>query len=237
MDKKYYTEVFHDGLPNTPDINTLQDREIKVIWSGGYDSTCLLHALAKWFPDKQIIAISVYCDCIANKKRDNKARTKIKQLFKKQGIKNILYRQVYIKLPALGCCNGLAQPAIWLSIIPYTTFGDYSAVCFGYIREDDIWHFIEPFKQVFYNMAKITQNNKAQLYFPLEFTSKVDVLSYLKYHGLFDACSTCEQEDFNNDKPCGVCASCKKHKAAEIMLQERIKQQIEYDNMKPLVEE
>ena len=153
---------------NSGDVDELKDRRIYVLWSGGLDSTALLYCLAHIFPDKCIIAVSLEFTNAQSCKTDKECRKKLKRLFKKERL-NISYCTSKVSVnTGGGSFYGLGQPIMWLmslGMMSYTNMD--AAVCFGYIKSDVIWHYMEYFKKAFYNLTTITGNTKAALYFPL----------------------------------------------------------------------
>ena len=217
------------------DINSsnaqIDDKDIYVYWSGGCDSTALLYKLATIYPNNNIKAVSVISDGIYNAKADSGARKKIKKKFQQLKIKNITYLTFKISYDYLGGYCGLGQPALWLSSLSSILTGTEKAVCFGYVREDDIWHYIEPFKKVFYNMAQITGCVGAELYFPTAWMHKKDIVKYLKEYDLLHLCNFCESRESDDESilPCGYCASCRKmiYAEQEIAFEEQKEQETE----------
>ena len=54
-----------------------RDKDIWVYWSGGFDSTAILLALCKTFPDKTINTFSIEHGCAGSGKADRAARIRI----------------------------------------------------------------------------------------------------------------------------------------------------------------
>lgn len=195
--------------------NTIGEGAIYLYWSGGMDSTALLYALAKDYGTKQnpIHAVSVTCNRIGNSKREKWYRKQQKRLFKKLGL-HIKYHAYNIDIPTNLINNEtgvMCQPLFWLCTMPVLYFTIQKIqLCFGYIRQDDIWHKKHEFKQVFNTMKEFGEGN-ITLHFPLEFTTKQRIITYLKQHDLLRYTSYCEMEKY---KPCGTCPSCKRVKQA-----------------------
>lgn len=198
--KKFYNNWCSQ---NGCSVSDLVDDEITVIWSGGCDSTALLYCLANLYPFKTIYARSIYLKEARSKDIDKKNREKLKKIFQKQGL-NIDYVETVVDVEngMIGntATGGLAQPMVWLSML--SLINNSSTICFGYIRGDDIWHYIENFKGVFNNMAKLNES-AAKLCLPLEWTTKEQVLEYLDTYNLLKYCNWCEC-----DTPCGTCKDC-----------------------------
>lgn len=189
-------------------------KHLVVVWSGGMDSTALLYCLAHKYPETAITALSVN-GYTGSRDTDKKCREQLKKRFKKENL-NIEYVEVDYNLRYCGIQNGgIGQPLVWLAAISSAVVGMNNKVCFGYIRGDDIWHYKEYFKNVFYNMRKFV-NSDAELSFPLEFITKEDIIAYLKQHDLFDLCNCCEHADNYDGKGCGTCKDCKAVKYYEL---------------------
>lgn len=185
----------------------IEDKSIIVIWSGGCDSTALLYNIACKFPEKRITAYSVI-SYTGSRKTDRKCRERLKKRFKEDGITNIDYKTVVCQVsPFSQNIGGLAQPCVWLSVLPSVLCRQAQLVCFGYIRGDDIWHYKEHFKKTFDGMKALLDSD-AELCFPLEWKDKQDILHYLDEHNLIDLCNWCEYAD-TYENGCGSCKDCK----------------------------
>jgi len=195
-------QIFYDGVNS--DTLDFDGKEIYVLWSGGYDSTALLHALACQYPDKQIYAVSVIT-YTGSRKTDNECRKKLKEKFKM--FKNIEYKSIVIK-PFMGSGAGLGQACLWLTALGNLVFGSDRAICFGYIREDDIWHYMKNFRAVFNNLKVVAMAENVSLCFPLEWRTKAEVIAYCERMGFADLCNCCERAD--NGGRCGYCKDCEK---------------------------
>lgn len=194
---------FYNYLSMPYDID---DKSIIVIWSGGCDSTALLHNLACKFPDKTITAYSTI-SYTGSRRTDRKCRERLKKKFEEEGITNINYKTVVCQVEQFSQGSGLAQPCVWLSVLPGVLCGQAQLVCFGYIRGDDIWHYKESFKKIFDGMKELLHTD-AELCFPLEWKDKQDILQYLDDHNLLDLCNCCEYAD-TYENGCGSCKDCK----------------------------
>lgn len=196
----------------------VNEESIVVYWSGGCDSTALLFWLANKFPERSIKAVSFNMENVMNSKADKYAREELKLRFRQLGIDNIWFTESDASLSYVGNNGGLGQPPMWLSFLP-TVISTDSSVMFGYIKGDDIWHFINPFKRVFYGLCEIMQSN-SKCYFPLEFVDKKGVVRYLKKYDLLQYCNWCENRQLGSklEEPCGTCPSCKKMQAVEYFI-------------------
>lgn len=186
-----------------------------VFWTGGWDSTALLYKMAIDYgtEERPIIALSINADCIRQSYIEKRHRDILKDILLNKGL-HINFQEIEINYTIADLSSlkltyaGLAQPNLLLSSMwELFSYKDIN-VCLGYVREDDIWHYISEFKKVFYNMAKIQMSN-AKLCLPLEWVSKDDIMDYLNSIDLFGYTWYCEYPD-ENGKPCNECASCKK---------------------------
>ena len=222
MEHKDLFEKFNWEI-NSGNVNELKDRPIYVLWSGGLDSTALLYCLCHVFPDVYITAVSINLKGAKSHKTDKKCRQELKRRFKKEGLK-IVYQESTVDLNVgVGVFGGLEQPNMWLMSLCFMSYTDNNAaVCFGYIQNDIIWHYMEYFKKAFYNLNMVTGNTNVSLYLPLGQITKQEIIDYMKQYNLFDLCNYCEFTDEYDGKPCGQCKDCKeieyyefKHKEGE----------------------
>ena len=70
-------------------------------------------------------------------------------------------------------CNrgGIAQPQVFLNMMANLIRGDNRLISFGYIKNDDIWHFIDKFNNLFETINSMSNAN-ASLYLPFEWIEK-----------------------------------------------------------------
>ena len=193
-----------------------RDKDIWVYWSGGFDSTAILLALCKTFPDKTINTFSVEHECASSGKADRAARIRIRKELCKRGYK-ISEHNVKID-NYFGSCSGLAQPVIWFSQIGHL-IGRAGIICFGYIKGDDFWHYQEAAKLILqgYNMFKNVIAEETKILMPLEWKEKKDIIKYLRKNNLDMLCNYCEgnqEDELGEDEPCHKCHSCKVHDEA-----------------------
>lgn len=186
-----------------------------VYWTGGWDSTALLYKMAVEYgtEEKPIVALSVKTENIQQYSVEEKHRKVLKEILLNKGL-HINFQEIEITATSIDlsplepACAGVAQPNLLLSSMwELFSYNDIN-ICLGYVREDDIWHYMSEFKKVFYNMAKIQMSN-AKLCLPLEWVHKEDIMDYLNSIELLDYTWYCENPD-EDGKPCHTCASCKK---------------------------
>ena len=215
---------------NTKDFLTRQDvldkdfrdKDIWVYWSGGFDSTAILLALCKTFPNKTINTFSVEHGCAGSGKADRAARIRISKELHKRGYKISAYD---VKIDNYyGNGYGLSQPVMWFSQIGHL-IGRAGVICFGYIRGDDFWHYQEAAKLILqgYNMFKDVNATETKVLMPLEWKSKKEIIKYLRKNDLDKLCNYCEgntDDELGEDEPCHKCHSCKVHDEAVRELEE-----------------
>jgi 7-cyano-7-deazaguanine synthase in queuosine biosynthesis len=186
-----------------------------ILWSGGADSTLLLHDLAtKAKEDHQIVkAITIMHPQILNSTFPVKYRERTLKQLKNQGLDNITHHIINIQTEGQFQIKnqiGLLQPIIWMTtVIPY--LNEKEDLYVAYIREDDIWHYRYYLYDAFNSLQVIAQHT-GQLLIPFEWTYKYEILRRLKQLNLTNTW-TCENPQKN--KPCGKCQPCKNQRIAK----------------------
>lgn len=192
--------------------------QIYVLYSGGCDSTLVLHEALLIGKEKHVTinTISFKSRQLGGADIEAKKREQYFEYCKKSGLpigKNLTicidnegsdgFQTGYASCP---------QPAIWtynlLVYLPTDSF-----VLTGYIHGDDFltYDIYSKWFQI-YNGINHLFDKKIEFYCPLAFTSKNDVISGLRQNGIEKYTSYCEAPN-SKGKPCGSCASCVKHKA------------------------
>ena len=191
-----------------------------LLWSGGCDSTCLLHAMleskktgkeiagVKIGKDEHVRTISINCAQIAGDAHNRKARDKLYvALQKRYGF--FVRGETKItnaKLSFEDTGFGTPQAPIWLTAISYLDVDE--DLYAGYIKGDDIWHVISKLRSAFKAIKSITHRT-GSLRLPLEWESKSDVIRYLKRCRLLNSTWYCELPKGN--RSCRKCDSCIAH--------------------------
>jgi len=192
-----------------------------ICWSGGCDSTLILWDLlqkqSKNDPPIRTIAIDHFA-VWAGEEQDA-ARTKILFVLRERGFR-IEHETLTIRC---GDRNGLPcgtsekpstlripQAPLWL-INAIMHLEPKEDLYVGYIRGDDVWHYIQEYRWVFQYAAYLV-GREGKLFTPLEFFTKADVIQALKLAKLFQYCWTCSSP--KNGKQCGKCKECKTQKLA-----------------------
>ena len=199
------------------DLEGLNEHEtIYICWSGGCDSTALLYCVASKYKNHDVVAITLSDEYNSSEKADNIAREKLKKRFDKLAEQDVLspiiFRTIEFNESAVNA-GGLVQPAQW-ALLANTFLDTNSSILFGYIREDDFWHYKQQFCGILDNLFSMrcvdTGNYRCKYYFPLEWINKEEIIKYLKEKNLFQYCSYCEQPTGKNrNMPCKACHSCK----------------------------
>ena len=189
-----------------------------LVWSGGCDSTLLLHDLVKDSTENNPVkTIAIIHPQVAAMKEQRSARKMVLKWMKKNG-HHIHHQEVEVKHTGeLIRCNGsngvaagnggISQYTMWM----FTALNYLDAeedLYMGYIHGDDIWwyrHEIwESFRHLLYIMGK-----KGELKFPLGHMKKSKIIESLKERGLYNLIWYCETP--NKGKRCGRCEPCIKH--------------------------
>jgi len=180
-----------------------------LMWSGGLDSTALLAWLCQSsssaYPVRTIAVNHSMVPCNAQQK---KARQTILAELKAKG-HHVEHREVDIEANNTGCVTGgICQPLLWLPVGVLALREDED-LYLGYVKGDDIWHYRYALFSAFDSfMAMMQKTGKLQLTY--EWTDKVDLVRELRKANLLQHIWYCEQSD--NDKPCGKCHSCERHR-------------------------
>ena len=200
-----------------------------VVWSGGADSTRLLHEWSlKGSAANPVHAISITHNCIGydgQADRERESRAKIKDYLISIG-RNIKFHEIEVRVPEcihnIGSTMGFGvhQANIWLgNIMPYLG-DDNNKIVFGYIQGDDFFHYRHHVTNIIQQLSYIS-GSSAKVEYPLEWESKEDVLRYLYRNNLIDMVWWCEFPEGN--KPCGNCSSCHRHDQALYILRNKYK--------------
>jgi len=190
-----------------------------VVWSGGCDSTLVLHNLAKLSSkDSPVIAISVdWKEKLDSMKvlKEKEARNNYLTYAKQKGfhIKNYtvtLSSTLGIK------ASGYTQVCLWFcAIMPFIENGD--KIYFGYHRGDGFWGCSSNIHYAFEQLSCIRSLKKVEIKYPLAADSKCEVLKKLFALKIPRKCFWwCESpvKKRNGIVMCGKCNPCITHKLA-----------------------
>jgi 7-cyano-7-deazaguanine synthase in queuosine biosynthesis len=197
-----------------------------VLWSGGLDSTLVLHGLAlestnNWqvrgyYPihtfsidvHPQIEKVQLAAQRVARKRYLAWATKKSKQHSPSPGLW-LQHHDLELTDHTSEEANSSGQAHLWLSmLVPYLRDGDL--VHFGYIRGDDFWHYRTVFVRALHAMAEMCQI-KVTPVFPLEWEWKPEVVAkLLEYNIPSNTYWTCESPVKKGRQilPCGKCHKC-----------------------------
>ena len=192
-----------------------------VIWSGGLDSTMLLHELAKQSSeDREVYAISISHTHINKdkEKMESKARSTYMKFAKRKGY-HLTHFHIDIDSEAHMYNSGANQACIWLfHALPY--IWNYSTVHFGYVSGDEFWHHRNHFVSMFKDLISLRGEMDVCYSFDYEWTKKYQLLDKAKNQlpdGAFWYCEFPKKKG-RRFVPCGKCGCCKRHAMAEYAL-------------------
>jgi len=173
-----------------------------VLWSGGFDSTLVLHQLLEHYPNDHITAVSVINKDVAGDRLKQEKKAKIK-LLKRLGDR-VDYKEINITSDLTAITW---QMPIWLShVLPYLKDGDHLSM--GYLSSDGYSFFSarENFKKAFDATMVLQGKKDTELVFPLEGWTKGNVIRDLKKNRLLKDCWYCGKP--KKGRPCGKCMKC-----------------------------
>jgi len=203
-----------------------------VLWSGGADSTVILHDWATQIGSEEwpINAIT-FEHYLVNKEQEKhqKAARERYKIFAKERNLHIIYRNISVKSNIEPPVDSGIQQVLWAChMMPY--FRNDDTIGFGYINDDDcnFWHYKKEFVDMINSYAKY-RGITLDVRFPLEFKKKIDIVYSLKNYGIPPDCIwTCETP--HKGKPCGICHKCEDLATACL----KAKQPISTDKKKPI---
>jgi 7-cyano-7-deazaguanine synthase in queuosine biosynthesis len=211
-----------------------------VLWSGGLDSTLVLHNLAMQISRKErehqsITALSISHDQVPAREILKTAREKIKKVFEERELNSYInYIEVSISHSnnsGVEVYGGVTQPAVWL-----TTASLYckekDTIFMGYHAGDDYWRYRHEAETAVINFLKTMDKNNVTLDYPLSLYYKSDIIKMLKNKGLYDVCWYCENPITGDiPKPCGSCPPCKCHRTALLQIENKLDSNPTCDNV------
>ena len=188
-----------------------------VVWSGGCDSTALLHDLACCASHSNpVTAISNVSSLIDQNKNINeaKARDKLKRRFKKD---NLPIKYIETNYSVEGDFNlgnsYCSQPFLWFAaVLPLLDAN--ACVNFGYVSGDSAILNLLSLKEHFEEISKIACLSPVEIKFPYVHYEKSGIIGYLHDNGLYDLTWYCETPEKKNGPPCGTCTPCITHDVA-----------------------
>ena len=175
---------------------------IFIPWSGGYDSTLLLHQKAMNSPNELINAVTVLK--INNNNAQERAEAKARKQLKKQlRLSNIKYHTISIDYTNT---TENFQMIYWLStLMPVLSDGDELSM--AYLSSDGVDFFAckPQFETAFHSFMKL-RGISCTLSFPFMYKTKGYVIKELKNAKLLKYVWTCG--DPKKGKACGKCMKC-----------------------------
>lgn len=180
-----------------------------VLWSGGADSTLVLHDLLK-VEGNHVRAMTVIHPQLPAMHPQREART----LLKKK-LPPFEHFELRIDIDRLGAGAGVSQAFLWLTMAAQVVEFDETFVT-GHVRGDDFWHRRIEAVAAFHALAHLRHLQPDGLRgsptweFPLEWVTKSEVLERLPAE-LLDLTWSCE--GFKT-RPCGTCLPCTTRKVA-----------------------
>lgn len=176
-----------------------------VVWSGGCDSTLILNDLLVAGRD-DVRTVAINHKQVGNNPESKAARQKIIKHFAK---KKITWEHEEVEIDTYGGHQngGTIQPCIWL-LNATCNLKANEDLYMGYIRGDDVWHYMEQVRSIFNNIQYMTHKT-GRLQLPLEWERKKDIKKRLNQTGLLNLVWWCESPV--KGKPCNKCCSCKVH--------------------------
>jgi 7-cyano-7-deazaguanine synthase in queuosine biosynthesis len=184
-----------------------------VLWSGGFDSTCLV--IDKLHDgDIDILYIDLENNWIMQR-QERRAICKMKALIKDANLKGQIINSFNFRYGMIPVTKSVyAQPALWLQAASMIADAEHhSEVNIAYVRHDDAWHYKTEIMNAYTALNQLTSpDNIVPVKFPFEWFTKTTLLEQLKtfeYHKpLLNLIYYCEA---GTKKPCGECSSCKRH--------------------------
>jgi 7-cyano-7-deazaguanine synthase in queuosine biosynthesis len=188
-----------------------------IIWSGGADSTALLHHYAGVScASYSVRAITVRYHTHINKDALYMQRLSQDAYLHWAKEKGYWINHEYVQIRGRFVIERpddapSAQMSMWLgAVMPLVSEGD--RVMFAYIKNDCMWHYKQEFIDAFNAMCRV-KGVKATVDFPFEWCSKFDILKKLRDANIPRSCWwSCEF--VKGKRPCGRCGKCKEIKAA-----------------------
>lgn len=202
-----------------------KEETMLVCWSGGCDSTLMLHNLLverkqkldlkdknEWSESiEEITTISFIHPQVGARPEQARARERIAGWLHGKGMKfdrqeiTITHSRSASVLPGE---SGLEQPQIWLSASSYLAKDEN--LYMGYVASDCVWHYKTEVFAAF-NTVQLLAGKTGKLTTPFEWCKKTDVLAELGKIDLLDLCWWCEKPDgtFPHSEQCGKCGPCK----------------------------
>lgn len=185
-----------------------------VVWSGGLDSTLVLHELIKQKAE-DVSTISFVSDTFGSRKQELEKHARISYMknVSKELITNEEIPIVFPYTNIKGKNESLCQQPFMISLI--SLFGKPNTIYhFGYHKGDDFFSMHSQHMKVFENISEIMGEKNIKLSFPLKFMNKWEIIDWIEYYGLENYVWKCEtpENSSNGYSECGDCVPCKTFK-------------------------
>lgn len=202
-----------------------------VLWSGGLDSTYLIHKLLSENPNQTVVA--GYVEVLNNY---DKTQMELKATEKLNEQLQVMYPNRFRFLGTVYKCNvclttnwmPLPQMIVWISSIMSSTPHDANEICVGYVMNDCAISYLSELKSFIKSYSKMLCNGKLPpISFPLSKTNKEEIHNSIPYE-LKNHVVWCEMPRKKTDNlygPCGVCIPCKHSPIMERMPKEVYKEE------------
>lgn len=186
-----------------------------VLWSGGFDSTCLVIDLLH-LNDIDILYVTLGNNDV-QQRREKIAINKLKCLITDANLEYNIRNEYTFGYGTLPVTKTIfAQPSLWIHAATFIAAPDiHSKVVIGYVKNDDIWHYKHELNETYNLMNVLTchDTEPVPLEFPYEWVTKNGIRNDLKanfiyYKQIMNCVSYCESGDKDY---CGECSSCKRH--------------------------
>jgi len=188
----------------------MKNKKYLVLWSGGADSTYLIHKLLNEGHEVD----ACYIEVINNEhkvKRELKAIEDMVPFF--NAYPHFNFRGTLIK-SEYSCYNDNLlnkQPMVWLHALIMAADTKYDAVAIGYIMNDDTISFLDDMKNFYEASLPFMDKYLPELEFPLSKVAKCQIFEALP-DSLMQYVTTCE----SRIEWCGECTPCAKQKYYEL---------------------
>lgn len=202
-------------------------RSFIISFSGGCDSTTILDILCKEIEKNHLkdeCDIFLAYHSIPSFRypgilvRERHSISTIMSIYKNQGFRiyDIILDSKYLVLPVLW----ILSIASTLIIIPPNKI----QIFMGYIKDDDATQYKKEILDIYSNIFKIYGIKDVNIDFPLDNTSKEDIILYLQKNDLYQKVTFCEAREDCNVQLLGIhaeskCKCCERHQDALLRIE------------------
>lgn len=194
-----------------------------LLFSGGFDSTLVLADMCNSAKaGSTIYAVTIDHNITGTQKlrREYESQLLILRQLRKQYSDITIHHEI-IKVESNWTvgdavnCRGLSQPIFWVcNILPFLE--DNDSLYIAYNKEDQAILHEQNIREMFSSALKIQECKNVELYFPIKYFEKTEVIERLltNYLDIAQYCVSCEADFYNRGKLCGECVPCKHLKQA-----------------------